>query len=357
MKRQRHGRQARLAILIGLTVFAGLQVGAALVIEHWLPVLRDPYYGNKVNRLRRRLEQAPADSQCLVVLGSSRVLHGFKWDVLEEAVGPEKPMVAFNFGIPGAGPMTQYLTLQRLLADGVRPDRVLIEVLPVMLDKREDTRKEWVPADWLSRRDLTIMRQAGLPTERLQQEYRTWWAVPTYTHRFVILAGVFPGLVSAKLGIMAGFQCDAGGYHPIMDAPAEARQRRFDSESSLYRPRLQDLRLGSAHCHALTLLLELCRREGIEADLLLMPEARPFRDLYSSASEESIDELLRALRRRFGVRVIDARDWVTSGGFIDGHHLIDKGARHFSRRLAGALEETPSPGKPAPPVEVLAGMP
>ena len=47
-----------------------------------------------------------------------------------------RPIVAFNFGIPAAGPVTNALNLRRLLAAGVAPDLVLLEVLPAHLDGR-----------------------------------------------------------------------------------------------------------------------------------------------------------------------------------------------------------------------------
>ena len=48
---------------------------------------------------------------------------------LEDVLG--RPVVVFNFGLWGAGPGTSLLTLHRLLAEGTRPDLVLIEVLPI----------------------------------------------------------------------------------------------------------------------------------------------------------------------------------------------------------------------------------
>src|SRR5262245_20945385 len=115
-------RQARAALLWGLVAFVISQLGLAAAIEWKCPELRDPFYGCKANRLHRR-SAGPEAPFTLVMLGSSRTTYGFQASALEprlsEAAG--RPVVAFNFGIPGAGPLMELLTLRRLLAAGVHP--------------------------------------------------------------------------------------------------------------------------------------------------------------------------------------------------------------------------------------------
>jgi len=78
-----------------------------------------------------------------------------------------------------------------------------------------------------------------------------------------------------------------------------------------------------------------------------MPEAKPFRDLYSAAAREALATLLRQLQAKWSLRVVDARDWVDDAGFWDTHHLLDVGARTFTDRfgreiLRPALLEWPA---------------
>jgi hypothetical protein len=84
---------------------------------------------------------------------------------------------------------------------------------------------------------------------------------------------------------------------------------------------------------ALEDVLSRCRREGIPVTLLLMPEAAPFRALYSAAAREALAELLVRLRRDWGVDVVDARTWMEDAAFSDTHHLLADGARRFTERF------------------------
>ena len=42
-------------------------------------------------------------------------------------------MSVFNFGVIGAGPITELLSLRKMLREGIVPDFLLIEVLPPFL--------------------------------------------------------------------------------------------------------------------------------------------------------------------------------------------------------------------------------
>src|SRR5438552_1333924 len=128
--------------------FAALQLSLAVAIEFWLLELRDPYAGHKMARLCRRARAAPAGTATVVVLGSSRADCGVRAHGLEERLTRDRaaPVVAFNFGVPGGGPVAELLTLKRLLGKGVRPDLLLVEVLPPLLSAQNP--KPW-EAQWM----------------------------------------------------------------------------------------------------------------------------------------------------------------------------------------------------------------
>src|SRR5262249_53567033 len=77
----------------------------------------------------------------------------------------------------------------------------------------------------------------------------------------------------------------------------------------------------------------LCRREGIAAALLWMPEAGDFRAWYPPAAEAQISAFLAELSRGCGAPLIDARGWAADEDFADAHHLLPCGAAAFSARL------------------------
>src|SRR5205814_1462939 len=77
---------------------------------------------------------------------------------------------AFNFGCPAAGPMTAALYLRRLLADGVAPDCLLVEVHPCFVTPAEPPfEARWLHPYRLRPGEPELLRGFG-------------WAVPTPRH-------------------------------------------------------------------------------------------------------------------------------------------------------------------------------
>jgi hypothetical protein len=56
---------------------------------------------------------------------------------------------------------------------------------------------------------------------------------------------------------------------------------------------------------------------------------------------DRLDAFLGDVTRAFGVRLVDARDWLPDAAFYDGHHLLPAGAKAFSVRLAIELRRMP----------------
>src|SRR5439155_5783078 len=122
--------RCRAVLAWGLFFYVAFQLGLIVITDYWLPVLRDPEYGFKLARLRQRLAEEP-DRELILVLGSSRAGYGFRPEVVPawQAPAAEAPII-FNFALTGSGPILELLCLRRLLADGIQPNRVIIEVLP-----------------------------------------------------------------------------------------------------------------------------------------------------------------------------------------------------------------------------------
>src|SRR5205823_3996042 len=133
----------------------------------WLPHWRDPFYGAKAARLQRRLASAGGRPLLVAALGSSRTDRGLQGGPAGEAVSRAlgRPVLVFNLGIPGGGPVRELLTLRRVLADAGRPDLVLVEVLPPLL--RDDpcpaeANEERLPAGGLRLAELpAVERYSG----------------------------------------------------------------------------------------------------------------------------------------------------------------------------------------------------
>jgi hypothetical protein len=336
-RRRRLARSARSALFWGVAVFLVSQLGLALAIEWRLPELREPYYAYKAERLQERIEAAPA-APTVVMLGSSRVVYGLRGQSLERELAGrdgDSPIV-FNFGMPGAGPLTQLLALKRLLAEGVRPDVLLIEVLPPVLAGHvplAEVNRMAPERLWLE--DIPVAERYIAPGGGLRAEWWRAWPLPAYHHRFAIVSRVAPALLPFPLRLDWFRHIDDSGWipPPWKERTPERYRHALERTRGEYLYYLEDFRLGGPNCQALRELLDLCRQERIATVLVLMPEGDDFRGWYSPGAWAQVEGFLQQLPREYGVPLVNAREWSADDDFADSHHLMPAGAERFTARL------------------------
>jgi hypothetical protein len=328
--------QARSAIFWGLGTFILMQAALAVWIDNRMPDLRDPLYENKAARLRERVVGVPARPLTVVMLGSSRTVFALKATELEGPLEKTagRPVVVFNFGVTGAGPVTNLMNQRRLLAEGVRPDLFLIEVLPPLLADYI-VEADRLPADRLWRSDLELLERYDLSNRNWEQD---WWlasAVPSYSHRFAIMSRVAPTYHSFRLRQDWFRECDGSGWIPSPAPLPVPRLRAAALENARreYAGGLAAFHLGGPSCQALREQLEVCRQENISAALVLLPEGTDFRSWYKPADWAEIERFLGELSREYGAPVVNAREWIADEDFSDSHHLLASGAEKFTQRL------------------------
>jgi hypothetical protein len=317
-----------------------LQIGLAVAIEFWLPDLRDPAYGVKLRVLKHRVTAGVTQQPMVLMGGSSRVEYGLLGQPLEQQLAEElgtRPVV-FNFGITAGGALTQLLVINRLVGEGIRPDLMLVEVFPPNLSVNTGLNElpRLTPERlWLD--ELPLLANFGArPLPELRVEWWQGWPAPSYSHRHAILTRLAPLFLPGGVVAISSSRFDDSGMGPTFTCPRspEEHQHAVAATIAQYRPWFHEFRLGGACCDALRETLRLCRREHIGAALVLMPEATEYRDtLYSPESWAQIEAFVADLSREFDVPVINARDWVPSDEFADGHHLIAAGAERFTERL------------------------
>jgi hypothetical protein len=316
--------------------FVTLQAALAWAIALWLPELHDPYFGYKAARLQRRTRGRPVT---VVMVGSSRTGYGLRASLLEDQLRADlgRPVVAFNFGIPAAGPVTQLLYVKRLLDRGVRPDLLLVEILPPLLDGQVAVPREasWLPPERLWLDEFALVQRFGFPVGKLRRTWWEGWPLPWFTHRFAILSRVAPRCLPFQLQQAWGRGADRSGWTPMVfpnDTPEKRRQgtERARAEYAAY---LHNFCLGGPTCRAVRELLALCRARGVPTALVLMPEGVTFRSWYSPAAWGQVQAFLDEASRDFAAPVINAREWVAEEGFADSHHLLSAGAAAFTQRL------------------------
>lgn len=320
-------RCARRAVVGGVVVFAALQLGFGLLAEG-RPQVRDPLYGDKLTKLKRRLREG---DRTVVMLGSSRTGLAFRAANVE---GQLPGVVAFNFGVPAAGPVTQLVYFKRLLRDGVTPDLLLVEVLPSMLAANGNGLPQeagMLSADRLTRRECDAVAVYGFPPDALRARWARTVALPAYWLRFQALARLLPSSLPWNVRCDWSRGADGDGFSRAWSQSVDGEKRAELTENARreYAPTLADYVPGGPAVAALEELLALCRERGVAVRLVLMPESSGFRAYFPAAG---YDRLLRRLGE-FDVPLVNAREWLDDAAFYDGHHAFVAGADVFTERL------------------------
>jgi hypothetical protein len=325
--RKRRRRWSRATVGWYLFGIVAVQIGLGVAVVWIGPTIRDPVFERKAVCLAERRTESP-NRTLLVGLGSSRTLMGLDAGQVTRADGR---WLAYNMGDLGGGPMLEQVFLRRLLAGGVRPDMVLIEVVPLHLATNV----------------VTPMEESGLDTARLTAaELRTvsgYYRFPvTSSVRWLQAVGV-PCVsrqralhdalhVDENVGAEAG-AADGFGYLAMPQRPAAERELAFQHSAKEYAGWLAKSRLAAGPVRAVRDLIALCRREHLPFAVVIMPECDQFRRLYPPEFCTAVDQFLADESHAGAFTLLDARAWVAEDGFCDLHHLNFVGATAFTNRL------------------------
>ena len=229
------------------------------------------------------------------------------------------------------------LALRRLLREGLRPDGLLIEVMPPFLSDQPEmieANRMPVTVDCLRREEVGILNQYGSAGRGLLADWWLNWPVPWYSHRFSIMSKVAANWLPYAVRQDQFRGIDDSGWVDLLPRglTPDEHHRRAEAERRSCEPCLQNYRLNPLLCQALEDLLTLCRQEQIPTTLVLMPEAQAFRRSIHGPAD-------RTWRRSWMVsgRLMRSawsmREWMADDDFIDSDHLHPAGARLFSERL------------------------
>lgn len=337
-RRDRLVARARRVIIGAVLFLLGLQIASALLIDCRFPELCDPEYRIRLEKLRARLAEHP-DRPLVLMLGSSRVLNGFQPQQLNRlATSAGLPVNSFNFGLLCAGPLRQYMALQHLLADNIRPQLLLLEMMPPLYN--EPGKDRFCDENWFYIPPLTLADMARLHSHfaRPHRLYLPWLVsrlVPGCEYQQRIFLQLATGCLPPPEIVARDDKIDAWGWMPTPTPIVTPEEQRCHTEAAhrQYAHAFPEFRLGSQPCRLLCDMLEACRREHIAVRLIRMPEAGSFRGWYTPSAEAQIEAFLAGLSQRFGVETVNARQWIADSEFWDGHHLLPPGAAVFTERL------------------------
>lgn len=308
-----------------LVTFLALQLLLGFVVEVWHPELSDPQYGHRLQALRAKRAAEP-DRPLVLALGSSRTEVALRPSHLAD--GPHDPIV-FNMARGGTSQVMNLIVLQRLLADGVRPDLLLVEVLPSSL--AEEGWSTTTPT--VTFRDLSESLRYPIGGKAYFYLLKAR-AIPVHKyHSGLVQAYGPPGAATRNDAAM----WDDTGAGTVM-IPDEVRpEQRIGGTNyarGQYLSKLRAYHIAPAADRATRAFLALCQNERIPVVLYLMPESSEFRSWYSPEALRALDEYLAGVRSEFGLPLVDARTWLSDEMFWDGHHVIQRGARAFTTRFA-----------------------
>jgi hypothetical protein len=321
-------RRSALALACAVVAFAAGQLALGVAVEHWLPAARDPEYAARVALLRARRAEAP-DRPLVLVLGSSRVEMGLRAGPVGVTPSGREALV-FNFGMSGAGPQLDLVFLRRLFAEGVRPDLLVLEVLTPALNQpgEHPVEENWLDAGRLRDAERGFLGHYHSDPGRTLRQWLKG-RLPCVWHRDHLRA-----LLALDPRDVTGSASSPYGWHSYFEEPTpEQRGRNSDFARGQYAGTWGEFRLADGPARALADALAMCRQRDVPVALLLMPEGPTFRAHYPPSMRAGIDAHLRAASDRWGVPLIDARDWLPDEAFYDSHHLTADGATTFTERF------------------------
>ncbi|HWB11513.1 MAG TPA: hypothetical protein VG826_19945 [Pirellulales bacterium] len=315
--------------------FAAANLSIWFVADCLDPGLREPQYGRKLAALKTQLG-ALAGRPLVLLLGTSRAAYGVRPDALGQAESPDSPLI-FNFGILGGGPVYELLHFRRLLEEGIRPQAVIIEIHPALLNlPPEFLLVQTPPVEYCNAHDLELLSGCFGSQPSTWQEWLCCRAEACYRFRCEMMRRLAPRwLPDQTPNIYAVEKTTPSGWLPgPWPRPQDAvRQANAKVVRQVYAPCYRDFEISARPDRALREILALCRQKNIVAALLLMPEAEELRDEAVVAAQPEVERYVGELAREYGAEVFDASRWCDNSDFFDGQHLLPDGAVRLSERL------------------------
>jgi hypothetical protein len=327
-----HARRTSRAVLIwGLAAFIVVQAAVAAGGDFLAPKVYDPEYAARLTRLQAQRAQHP-DRPLLVLLGSSRTGQLFRPEQLPPfADDLGRIVLPFNFSRNGGGPVYSRLAYERLCRQGLRPDWVVIELMPALLTARYE-RFFYTSITASELRELARY----ISGRRAVGFYAKLHVLPGYKNRTGLLRAIAPSWAmpggpedpEATIDVLGG---EGKRIRPSMpDGDRRAEDARV---SAGYAAILANFRIDPGADRALRDLLRTCRDNDTVAVIIRTPESTTFRTSYQADALKTLDDYTGVLSREFGVKVVDARRWLPDEEFEDGHHPLLAGQQRFTDRL------------------------
>lgn len=324
-------RTARAVLIWCAVAFVLVQVFVAGAADVLAPEVYDTEYAARLTRLQARRAEHP-DRPLLLLLGSSRTGQLFRPEQMPTFADSEgRTVLPFNFSRNGGGPVYARLAYSRLCQKNLKPDWVVIELMPALMTARYE-RYFYTSVTAGELRDLARY----ISGRRAVGYYAKLHFLPGYKNRSGLLRALAPSWVTPGGVDDPDATIDSLGGEGTRIRPSmpDAERRSEDVRVSAgYAAILANYAIDPGADRALRDLLRACREGGTGVVMIRTPESTTFRAAYRPDALATLDAYAAELTREFDVKVVDARGWLTDEQFEDGHHPLLSGQRAFTSRL------------------------
>jgi hypothetical protein len=321
--------------MLAFGVVAAIVTIAAPLVLDADPVFRFPYLASLTRAYS--CDSGPS----VIALGSSRTCGSvdvtLMTQILQERL-PYRNLTAFNAAVPAGGPVTQEIVLDGLLETGRRPDLVLVEVAPEMVDH---------PNAWFHlSRDTTWSNLSDVWTDAV----RVKGGARLFESRFLPIFALRSGIRSAiwgwahrRLGRTAPRLDPSDWIVPTVQAarppgrpvnPPTLTEEMRQAQSKVNPTLLSSFRPIGSGARALRRILARCKEEGISVLLVEAPACTMFRAAREPARAKYETFLRHLLDQHPEARYANFVDIVPDTAFFDPHHVNEFGRDLISRHLS-----------------------
>jgi hypothetical protein len=133
---------------------------------------------------------------------------------------------------------------------------------------------------------------------------------------------------------------DEFGWLRFLPPTVADRRERMKEVKEKLQAGFQNYHITEHPKQAIETLIKVCRTNGVEPIVIVLPENSEFRSWYSPDAMAQIKRYLDDLREHQHVRVQDYRFSLNDDYFTDGQHLHEQGAWVFTHMLNQTLLQT-----------------
>jgi hypothetical protein len=320
----KHDRGRQVLVIAAALILTG-EIGAGFLIDYAPANIRFPHFARVMNSM-----QALRSSKTILFFGSSRFGNAISVQSVSAGLresNADDGFRLFNAAIGAGDPVAMEFLTDKLLAAGIRPSMVIIEILP----------------EAIARRNLWLNFHLGRQFTWLE----AWNALPD-----AYLAGTLSLAMATRLNAVYTFRnefqqwaIDALGlpFEPaaVRDAIARKRQamKRLEAGglqkgTALARKNVRRYEIGGLNARALTRMLERYSALGTTAVLIAPPVSSPYRSGYPKAVDQAYLDYMRGLAKMNGTYFFDFRDRLPDRHFYTPYYTNADGKLHFSELVA-----------------------